>query len=386
VFTFPIPTYNLTKDFDWDSENANLLFVLTSKFELLYFKNYIGSDLDPKSIRAMCCRLNINQNELMKRPGGMWGPGDSTGSIGVVTINVNRLAYEAKKETGSDVEAKTLFFNKLGYYMNLAKTSLEIKREVVEKNLKNGLMPFTQRYLGTFNNHFSTIGLVGMNEACLNMLGKDISTPEGKQLAIDTLKFMREQCLKFQKETGNLYNLEATPAEGASYRLAREDKKMYPDIKTAGEKVPYLTNSTYLPVNYTDDAIAAIQHQNDIQPLYTGGTMFHTYLGEKMSSGEACKNLVRKIAENTKLPYFSITPTFSICPDHGYIRGEHFRCPQPNGNGKCNKPTQVFSRVVGYYRPVQMWNDGKQEEHRQRKYYDERKTLSSAAGMAKAAG
>jgi len=387
VFTFPIPTYNITKDFDWESENAKLLFELTAKYGLPYFQNYMGSDLDPKSIRAMCCRLNINQKELMTRPGGMWGPGDSTGSIGVMTININRLAYEAKKETESEVEAKTLFFNKLKYYMTLCKAGLEIKREVVEKNLQGGLMPYTKRYLGTFKNHFSTIGICGMNEACLNMLGRDISKPEGKQLAIDTLKFMRDMCLQFQRETGNLFNLEATPAEGASYRLAREDKKMYPEIITAGGKEPYLTNSTYLPASYTDDAIAAIEHQNDIQPLYTGGTMFHAFLGEKMSSGEACKGLVRKIAENTRLPYFSITPTFSVCPEHGYVKGEHFTCPQPNGDGSpCGKEAQVFSRIVGYYRPVQMWNEGKREEFRDRLEYDEAKTMSHAVKMRKMAG
>jgi ribonucleoside-triphosphate reductase len=334
VFSFPIPTYNITKNFNWDSENAKLLFDMTAKFGLPYFQNYIGSNLDPKSIRAMCCRLNINQNELLKRPGGMWGPGDSTGSIGVVTLNVNRLAYEAKKDTESPVEAKNLFFNKIKQYMNLGKTSLEIKREVIEKNLKNGLMPFTKRYLGTFNNHFSTIGLCGMNEACRNLLGKDIATPEGKQLAIDTLKFMSDMCLQFQKDSGNLYNLEATPAEGASYRLAREDKKAYPDIITAGKEEPYLTNSTQLPVDFSDDAICAIEHQNDLQHIYTGGTIFHTFLGEKLSNGDSCKNLVRKIAENTKLPYFSITPTFSVCPDHGYVQGEHFNCPMHNGENK----------------------------------------------------
>ena len=334
VFTFPIPTYNLTKNFNWDSDNAKLLFELTAKYGLPYFQNYIGSNLDPKSIRAMCCRLNINQTELLKRPGGMWGPGDSTGSIGVVTINVNRLAYEARKDNENLVDARNTFFSKIKHYMTIGKASLEIKREVVERNLKNGLMPFTLRYLGTFNNHFSTIGLCGMNEACRNLIGKDIASPEGKQLAIDTLKFMRERCLEFQKETGSLYNLEATPAEGASYRLAREDKKMYPDIITAGETEPYLTNSTNLPVDYTDDAIAAIEHQNDIQHLYTGGTIFHTFIGEKLTSGESCKQLVRKIAENTQLPYFSITPTFSVCPDHGYVAGEHFKCPVCNGTNQ----------------------------------------------------
>ncbi len=382
VFTFPIPTYNLTKGFDWDSPNAKLLFEMTAKYGLPYFQNYIGSNLDPKSVHAMCCRLNLNMKELMQRPGGMWGPGDSTGSVGVMTINVNRLTYEARKESESDEETRTLYFNKLGYYMTLCKNALEIKREVVEKNMKNGLMPFTRRYLGTFRNHFSTIGLCGMNEACLNLLGKDISSPEGKKFAIDTLNSMRDKCLEFQKETGNLYNLEATPAESTAYRFAREDKKMYPDIITSGKKEPYLTNSTQLPVGRTDDVIEAVEHQNDIQYLYTGGTIFHTFLGERMSSGEACKQLVRKIAFNTRLPYFSITPTFSRCPEHGYIKGEHFKCPQPNGGGKgkskngvCGKRCEVYSRVVGYFRPVQTWNEGKQEEFRDRLEFSERKAL-----------
>jgi ribonucleoside-triphosphate reductase len=280
-----------------------------------------------------CCRLNLNQKELMSRPGGMWGPGDSTGSIGVVTINVNRLAYEARKAAEGmktdDLSAKARenYFEKLKYFMVLAKNSLEVKREVVEKNLAGGLMPYTKRYLGTFKNHFSTIGICGMNEACLNLLGKDIASAEGKQLAIDTLKFMREMCLQFQNDTKSLYNLEATPAESTAYRFARLDRKMYPDIITSGRKEPYLTNSTQLPVDYGEDAVMAIEHQNDIQPLYTGGTIFHLFLGERMTSGEACKKLVRKICENTRLPYFSITPTFSICPEHGYIRGEHFTCP-----------------------------------------------------------
>ena len=377
VFTFPIPTYNITKDFDWESENAKLLFELTVKYGLPYFQNYVGSGLDPKSIRAMCCRLNINQTELLKRPGGMWGPGDSTGSIGVMTININRIGYEARKETGkNDKKAKEIYFDKLEQYMNLCKDALETKREVVERNMKNGLMPFTKRYLGSFSNHFSTIGICGMNEACLNFLGKDISTPEGKQLAIDTLNFMRDRCLEFQKDTGNLYNLEATPAEGASYRLAKEDKKIYPDMITAGEEKPYLTNSTQLPVNKTDDLIEAIEHQNDIQPLYTGGTIFHVFLGERMNSGKACKELVRKISTSTKLPYFSITPTFSVCPEHGYIRGEHFTCPEPNGDsGICGKKCNVYSRIVGYLRPVDNWNDGKQEEFRQRVTFSEKKVI-----------
>ncbi|MFH1696237.1 MAG: anaerobic ribonucleoside-triphosphate reductase [Candidatus Micrarchaeota archaeon] len=285
------------------------------------------------TITHNCCRLNMDTSQLINRPGGMWGPGDATGSIGVITINVNRLAFES--------ETKKEFFEKLTYYMNLAKTSLEIKRKIINKNLKNGLMPFTKVYLGTFNNHFSTIGLVGMNEACVNFLGKDISSEQGKQFAVETLSFMREKCFEFQKETQNLYNLEATPAESASFRLAMLDKKFHPEIYTAGKDTPYLTNSTQLPVNFTEDAIEAIIHQNEVQPLYTGGTIFHTFLGEKMSDGESCKQLVKKIAENTKLPYYSITPTFSVCPVHGYIAGEHFNCPLPvssDSNNAQDKP------------------------------------------------
>ena len=319
IFSFPIPTYNLTKEFDWNGENIDLLFELTAKYGTPYFQNYIGSNLDPKSIRAMCCRLNLNLLELINRPGHIFAAGDSTGSLGVVTINLNRLGYEAK--------SKEEFFEKLRQYMNLAKDSLELKRKVVDNNLKRGLMPYTKVYLGTFKNHFSTIGLCGMNEACLNLIGKDISTPEGKELAIETLTFMRDTILGFQKETGNLYNLEATPAESTSYRLAKLDKKIYPDIITSGKKEPYLTNSTHLPVDKTDDMIEALEHQNDIQPLYTGGTIFHTFLGERVTSGESAKRLVKKIAHNTRIPYFTLTPTFSICPDHGYIKGEYFKCP-----------------------------------------------------------
>lgn len=318
IFTFPIPTYNLTKDFNWDSDNANLLFEMTARYGTPYFQNYIGSDLDPKSVRAMCCRLNLNMNELRKKGNGLFGAGEQTGSVGVVTINVNRLAYEAK--------SKAEFFEKLEHYMIIAKNSLELKRAVVERNLEQGLMPYAKSYLGTFKNHFSTVGICGMNEACVNLLSKNIATDEGKEFAIETLMFMRQKLVQFQNETGNLYNLEATPAEGASYRLAKADKKAHPDIYTSGTDAPYLTNSTQLPVDATDDVIEAVMHQNDIQPLYTGGTVFHTFMGERLSSGPACKELVKKIAFNTKLPYFSITPTFSICPEHGYIVGEHFTC------------------------------------------------------------
>lgn len=321
IFTFPIPTYNLTKRFNWDNTIAEKLFELTAKYGSPYFQNYIGSELDPGAIRAMCCRLNLDQTQLINRPGSIWGPGDSTGSLGVVTINMNRIGYEAK--------TREEYLGKLEMYMELAKQSLEIKREVVNKNLKNGLMPYTKVYLGTFRNHFSTIGLCGMNESCMNFLGRDknISTPEGKAFAIDVLNFMREKIRKFQEETGNIYNLEATPAESTSYRLAKLDKEMHPGIITSGKDVPFLTNSSQLPVDHTNDPIEAVMHQNDIQPLYTGGTIFHTFLGERMTDWKAARNLVRKIAQNTRLPYFSITPTFSVCPVHGYIKGEHFTCP-----------------------------------------------------------
>jgi len=370
VFSFPIPTYNLTKDFDWDNETAQLLFKLTAKYGLPYFQNYIGSNLNPNSVRAMCCRLNMDLTQLMNRPGGMWSMGDSTGSIGVVTLNLNRMAYEA----GSRQE----FLDKIGHYMVLAKQALETKREIIENNLKNGLMPYTKRYLGTFKNHFSTIGLCGMNEACMNLLGKDITSKEGKQLTIDVLNYMRERTRQFQEETGNLYNLEATPAESTAYRFAKLDKEKYPDIITSGKETPYLTNSTQLPVGYTDDVVTALEHQNDIQPLYTGGTMFHTFLGESLQSWEAARDLVKKIATNTRLPYFSITPTFSICPEHGYVSGEHFKCPMPNSNNEpCGKDCEVFSRIVGYFRPIQNWNIGKQEEFKERLEFSNEKVLEN---------
>jgi ribonucleoside-triphosphate reductase (formate) len=355
VFSWPIPTYNLTKNFDWNSKNAELLFEVTAKYGLPYFQNYIGSDLDPSSIRAMCCRLNLNQSELINRPGSMWGPGDSTGSIGVVTINMNRLGYES--------HTKKEFLKNLTHLMELAKEALEIKRRIITDNLERGLMPYTKTYLGSFNNHFSTIGLCGMNECCLNFFGKDIASEQGTLFTIETLNFMRGKMIEFQQETGNLYNLEATPAEGTSYRFARCDKKMYADIITAGVDEPYLTNSTQLPVNGNDDLMEALEHQNKIQPLYTGGTIFHTFLGERMCSGEACKQLVKKIAEKTRLPYFSITPTFSVCPQHGYLCGEKPVCP------RCTQTTEVFSRIVGYWRPVQKWNRGKKEEFKERRTF-----------------
>jgi len=363
IFTFPIPTYNLTKDFKWDSENAELLFEVTAKYGTPYFQNYIGSDLDPSSIRAMCCRLNLDQNQLVQRPGGMWGPGDSTGSLGVVTMNMNRFGYECKK--------KEEFLKSLEQYMTLAKESLEIKRKIVERNLENGLMPYTKAYLGTFNNHFSTIGLCGMNECCLNFLGKSLKSKEGKEFTIEVLNFMRDVLAKFQEDTGNIYNLEATPAESTAYRFARIDKELYPDVITAGKDEPYLTNSTQLGVDETEDAIEAVEHQNEIQHLYTGGTIFHTFLGEAMSNGDSAKALVKKIAENTKLPYFTLTPTFSVCKEHGYIKGEQTHCE------KCGSETEIYSRIVGYFRPVRNWNVGKKEEFKDRLEYAEKKSLKS---------
>ena len=355
-FTFPIPTYNLTRDFDWESENAKLLFEMTAKYGLPYFSNFINSDLNPSDVRSMCCRLRLDLRQLNRNiTGGLFGSGDSTGSVGVVTINMPRIGHLSK--------TRKEFFERLEYLMNLAKTSLEIKREIVERNMRQGLLPYTRRYLGTLRNHFSTIGPLGMNEACLNLFGKGIASKEGKEFAIEVLKFMREKLQDFQEETGHIYNLEAVPAEGTSYRLARIDKRKYPDIITAGERVPYYTNSTLLPVNATDDVFEALEHQEDLQVLYTGGTVFHIFLGEKMSSGEACKRLIKRIVYNSRLPYLTITPTYSICPDHGYLAGEHSKCPV------CGKSCDIYSRVVGYFRPVKNWNEGKQEEFRQRVEY-----------------
>ena len=351
-FTFPIPTYNITKDFDWDSENSNLLFEMTAKYGLPYFQNFINSDLNPGDVRSMCCRLQLNLKELRAKTGGLFGSGECTGSIGVVTLNMPRIGYLSK--------TKEEFFERVAKLMELAKESLEIKRKVVNRNMENGLLPYTKRYLGTLDNHFSTIGLVGMNEALLNFMGKDIGTEEGRKFAVEVLKFMREKLKEFQEETGHIYNLEATPAEGTSYRLARIDKEKYPDIITAGEDEPYYTNSTQLPVGYTDDIFEALDLQDELQTLYTGGTVLHGFLGEELDNPESCKLLVRRIAENYRLPYYTITPTFSICKTHGYIPGEHFTCP------KCGEPTEVYSRVVGYFRPVQNWNKGKKEEFKQR--------------------
>jgi anaerobic ribonucleoside-triphosphate reductase len=363
IFTFPIPTYSITKDFNWDSEVSNLLFQLTAKFGVPYFQNCIKGGIDPHEVRAMCCRLMLDMKELHRRYGGYFGYADKTGSLGVVTINMPRLGYLSKNETK--------FFERLGKLMELAKESLEIKRRLIDENMKRGLLPFSARYLGTLKFHFSTIGLVGMHEACLNLLGEGIETKSGKDFAIRVLKFMRERLVEFQNETGNIYNLEATPAEGTSHRLARIDKQEFRDIITSGKKVPYYTNSTFLPVGFTNNLVEALRHQDDLQVLYNGGTVLHAFLGEAVSSAEGCKIIVRKIAENFKLPYYTLTPTFSICMTHGYLSGEHPKCPH------CRKPAEVYSRVVGYYRPVRNWHVGKQEEFRERLEYDEKITISS---------
>lgn len=320
IFTFPIPTYNITRDFNWDTPNADLLFEMTAKYGIPYFQNFVNSELKPQDVRSMCCRLQMDLRQLSQKTGGLFGSGESTGSIGVVTLNLPRIAhlYKNKKD----------FFDRLAYLMDLAHQSLEIKRTLVQKNMDSKLLPYTKRYLDNLDHHFATIGLLGTNEACLNFLGKDITTPEGREFAIEILKFMRDRLKQYQEETGNIYNLEATPAEGTSYRLAKIDKKNYPEIITAGtQEVPFYTNSTHLPVGFTDDVFEALEHQDELQCLYSGGTVLHGFLGERVTDAQTCKKLVKLIAHNFKLPYFTITPTFSICPEHGYIVGEHFVCP-----------------------------------------------------------
>ena len=357
-FTFPIPTYNLTPEFfQANGENQELLFKVTAKYGLPYFQNYIGSGLEPASIRAMCCRLNMNLNELMKQPGNLWAKGDSTGSIGVVTLNLNRFAYLAKGN-------KKKYFQLVKKYLKLARECLEIKRGVVEKSLKDGLMPYSQYYLGTVKNHFSTIGVCGGNEACLNLLDKDLTTFEGQELMKETLKFIKKELIRVQKQTGHLYNLEATPAESTCYRLALLDQKFCPGIKSAGTKQsPYLTNSTQLPVGFTDDLWQALNLQNELQSLYTGGTIFHSFLGEEMDHWQEARTLVKKITETTKIPYFTITPTFSVCKNCGRIKGKVNRCPV------CGQETEVYSRIVGYLRPLRRWNPGKTQEFEERKTF-----------------
>ena len=358
-FQYPIPTYSITKDFDFsESENNKLLFEMTAKYGTPYFSNYINSDMEPSDVRSMCCRLRLDLRELRKKSGGFFGSGESTGSIGVVTINMPRIAYLAKDEKD--------FYEKLSNLMDIAARSLKIKRNVISKLLDEGLYPYTKRYLGTLDNHFSTIGLVGMNEACLNAnwIKKDLSTKEALEFSKKTLNFMRERLSDYQEKYGDLYNLEATPAESTSYRLAKKDKELYPDIITASnDNTPYYTNSSHLPVGYTDDLFKALDIQDELQTLYTSGTVFHVFLGERIPDWKACSMLVKKIAENYRLPYYTMSPTYSVCKNHGYIVGEVKKCP------KCGETTEIYSRITGYYRPVNNWNDGKTKEFEMRKEY-----------------
>ncbi|MGN0271683.1 MAG: ribonucleoside triphosphate reductase [Lachnospiraceae bacterium] len=360
-FQYPIPTYSITSDFDWsDTENNRLLFEMTAKYGTPYFSNYINSDMEPSDVRSMCCRLRLDLRELRKKSGGFFGSGESTGSVGVVTINLPRIAYLSKD--------KEEFYERLDHMMDISARSLKIKRGVITKLLDEGLYPYTKRYLGTFDNHFSTIGLIGMNEVGLNAkwLGKDLIHEETQEFAKEVLNHMRDRLSDYQEEYGDLYNLEATPAESTTYRLAKHDKKHYPDIITAGHEgdTPYYTNSSHLPVDYTSDIFDALDIQDELQTLYTSGTVFHAFLGEKLPDWKAAASLVRKIAENYKLPYYTISPTYSICKEHGYIAGEHYKCPH------CGKDAEVYSRITGYYRPVQNWNDGKSQEYKNRKLYD----------------
>ena len=359
-FQYPIPTYSITRDFDWsESENNKLLFEMTAKYGTPYFSNYINSDMEPNDVRSMCCRLRLDLRELRKKSGGFFGSGESTGSVGVVTINLPRIAYLAENEAD--------FYARLDKLMDIAARSLKTKRTVITKLLNAGLYPYTKRYLGTFDNHFSTIGLIGMNEVGLNAnwLRKDLTHPETQAFAKDVLNHMRERLSDYQEQYGDLYNLEATPAESTTYRFAKHDKKHYPDIITANENgTPYYTNSSHLPVGYTEDIFSALDVQDDLQTLYTSGTVFHAFLGEKLPDWKAAAQLVRKIAENYKLPYYTLSPTYSVCKNHGYLSGEVSVCPE------CGERTEIYSRITGYYRPVQNWNDGKAQEFKDRKVYD----------------
>ena len=365
-FQYPIPTYSITRDFDWsETENNKLLFEMTAKYGTPYFSNYINSDMEPSDVRSMCCRLRLDLRELRKKSGGFFGSGESTGSVGVVTINMPRIAYLAADEAD--------FFKRLDRMMDISARSLKIKREVITRLMGEGLYPYTRRYLGTFANHFSTIGLVGMNEVGLNAkwLRKDMTHTETQEFTKKVLTHMRDRLSDYQEMYGDLYNLEATPAESTSFRLAKHDRKFYPDIVTAAEadegKTPYYTNSSHLPVGYTDDIFAALDIQDDLQTLYTSGTVFHAFLGEKLPTWKSAATLIRTIAENYKLPYYTLSPTYSVCKSHGYIAGEQYTCPE------CGEKTEVYSRITGYYRPVQNWNDGKSAEFKARKVYDQAK-------------
>jgi anaerobic ribonucleoside-triphosphate reductase len=379
VFTFPIPTYNITKDFDWESPVSQAIFEVTAKYGVPYFSNFVNSDMKPEDVRSMCCRLRIDNRELRKRGGGFFGANPLTGSIGVVTLNIPRIGYLSKNEDE--------FFERLEALMETAKSSLEIKRKVLEAFTDNGLYPYSRRYLRHvkegydkfWKNHFSTIGIVGINEAIVNLLGQNIASRDGQAFAQKMLTFMRDRLADYQEETSCIYNLEATPAEGTSYRLARIDKKRYRDIIFANQKQinanhaePFYTNSSQLPVDFSGDLFDALEHQETLQSLYTGGTVFHIFLGERLQSWKSAAELIKKVAWNSKLPYFTLTPTFSICPTHGYTNGEHKLCPV------CGAPSEVYSRVVGYLRPVDQWNDGKQAEFDIRKTFDRSNVISSA--------
>ncbi len=359
-FQYPIPTYSITRDFDWsDTENNRLLFEMTAKYGTPYFSNYINSDMEPNDVRSMCCRLRLDLRELRKKSGGFFGSGESTGSVGVVTINLPRIAYLAEDEAD--------FYKRLDKLMDISARSLKVKRTVITKLLETGLYPYTKRYLGTFNNHFSTIGLIGMNEVGLNAkwLRADLTNEKVQAFAKDVLNHMRERLSDYQEEYGDLYNLEATPAESTTYRFAKHDKKHYPAIITANENgTPYYTNSSHLPVGYTEDIFSALDVQDELQTLYTSGTVFHAFLGEKLPDWQAAAALVRKIAENYRLPYYTMSPTYSVCAEHGYLPGEQYTCPH------CGKEAEVYSRITGYYRPVKNWNDGKTQEFQDRKTYD----------------
>ena len=360
-FQYPIPTYSITKDFDWSpTENNRLLFEMTSKYGTPYFSNYVNSDMEPSDIRSMCCRLRLDLRELRKKSGGFFGSGESTGSVGVVTLNMPRLAFTSKD--------KAEFYEKLDHLMDVAARSLHTKRKVISRLLDEGLYPYTKRYLGSFDNHFSTIGLVGMNEACLNAnwIRRDLSDPAAQEFTKEVLNHMRDRLSDYQEMyKGELFNLEATPAESTTYRFAKYDAKNYPGIITAAEPggTPYYTNSSHLPVGYTEDIFSALDIQDELQTLYTSGTVFHAFLGEKLPSWESAAELVKKIADNYKLPYYTLSPTYSVCSEHGYIAGEHYTCPI------CGKKSEVYSRITGYYRPVQNWNDGKTQEFKERKVY-----------------
>ena len=363
VFTFPIPTINVTKDLDWDSDVINAIMDITCKYGIPYFANYVNSDLSPEDAVSMCCRLRLDVSELRKRGGGLFGSNPLTGSIGVVTLNLPRIGYLAENEQE--------YFDMVSKYCDIAKNSLEIKRKIIEKQTDNGLYPYSKFYLRSVKqrtgqywaNHFNTIGIVGMNESLLNFMGKDLTTPEGQAFALKVMNFMRAKMVEYQKETGSQYNLEATPAEGTAARLAKLDKKRFPDIITAGKEAVCYTNSTQIPVEYSDDIMEIVGLQDELQSLYTGGTVLHFYLGEKIEDREVCKKIIKKIFTKSKMPYISLTPTFSVCSEHGYITGEHFACPE------CGKKTEVWSRVVGYLRPVQDYNDSKYDEYMNRKKF-----------------